>query len=489
MFAKILNFFEHAKKNLQDKTNKRMYAAAKTTRLTGDWNPINQDINEIIKKSSPIVRARVRQLVRDFPVFARAINILVNYTVGTGIQFQSRVKNEEGQLDRKIITKIEDAIKWAAEEIDISGKLHLGEIEQLIKRQDVENGEFLAVKVFSKDKNRYIPYALQVYESDYLSSYGATPEKGNIIDQGIEINPQTGEVVAYHLQTHDRFGGKTQRIPKEFVLHNFKMLRPGQNRGISPFVSAVLIAHDLNDFIDAEIDGAKMAAKYLGFITTGDIAGFQDIRNVTVDNQKKIEELENAIIEYLNPGEKIELAHHNRPNDSFVPFTKFVLRMVAIATDTTYELLTSDYDSISYSNLRGIRNDFITMMKPHIQRHILHFTQPVIRDIIHYAVLSGRLDLKGYFINPRRYWDGIYIGPGMESIDPLREGRAWIDQIKAGLRSPQEIVASRGRDFEEVLNEIAEAKKMMEERGIPFESLLNIKSKLQQNPSSEGAKE
>jgi hypothetical protein len=30
------------------------------------------------------MRARIRQMVRDFPYFNRAINVLVNFTVGTG---------------------------------------------------------------------------------------------------------------------------------------------------------------------------------------------------------------------------------------------------------------------------------------------------------------------------------------------------------------------------------------------------------------------
>ena len=99
------------------------------------------------------------------------------------------------------------------------------------------------------------------------------------------------------------------------------------------------------------------------------------------------------------------------------------------------------------------------MIKPHSQRHILHCAQPIRRDIIDWAVRAGRLNLPGYFINPRPYWQGTYTPPGMESIDPLREGKAWIEQIQAGLRSPQEVTAGRGRDYEEVLDEITEAKR------------------------------
>lgn len=120
---------------------KRQYAAAKTTRLTGDWMPLNQDVNSIIRASSEAVRARSRQLVRDFPFFAKAVNTLANYTVGTGIKFQSQVKGPDGKFDKKIIQQIEDAIDYAMEELDVSGMLHGYEMESLAKRQDVESGE------------------------------------------------------------------------------------------------------------------------------------------------------------------------------------------------------------------------------------------------------------------------------------------------------------------------------------------------------------
>lgn len=475
----------------------RQYAAAKATRLTGDWFPVNQDINTIIRSSSPTLRARTRQLVRDFPFFNRAINTLTNYSIGpSGMVFQSRVQTGDKDADKAIRTQIEDAVQWAYEEIDAAGRLQWGEIERLLKRQDIENGELLFVKTTINDPKRFIPYAIQVYEADWLTSFRSQPISGNEIDQGIEFDPRTGKVLAYHFaQPSGYTWGAAQintpvRVPAENVIHNFHSLRPGQLRGVSPFTTAILVAHDLGDYLDAEIDGAKMAAKYLAFIETGDIAGFQNMRGAENDDTgKKLENIENAAIEYLRSGEKITIANHNRPGANFAAFCEFVLRMVAISTDTTYELLTADYNGINYSNLRGIRNDYAVAVRPHSVRHILNVAAPVHKDIIHWAQLSGKLKLPGYWDNPRKYWRGTYTPPGMESIDPLREGKAWIEQIKAGLRSPQEITASRGRDYEEVLDEIAEAKKMAEDRGLDWNALFDVSTAMQQNPAKVGASE
>ena len=74
-----------------------MYAAAKTTRLTGSWALANPNVNDIIALSNPIIRSRVRQLIRDFPYLARAANVLVDYSVGPGIMFQSKAGRKDTQ--------------------------------------------------------------------------------------------------------------------------------------------------------------------------------------------------------------------------------------------------------------------------------------------------------------------------------------------------------------------------------------------------------
>lgn len=469
----------------------RQYAAAKTSRSTGAWSPCGQDVNSLIRSSSTTIRNRSRQLVRDFAYFARAVDVLVDYTVGTGVQFQSRVTrgiddNGKSKLHTKAIRQIEDAWKWWMDEADASGRLHYHELEQLAKRQDVESGEYLFVKVALPDKNRFIPFALMPYEADWLTSNYTSITPGNIIDQGVEVEPATGRIVAYHFAVPDGFnnltgGVKAQRVPAANVIHGFKTLRPGQLRGISPFTTAILIADDLHEYLGAEIDAAKLGAKYLAMVETPDAAGFQGMRTEAGDNGQKIETLENSIIEYLRPGEKITFANANRPGDSFEPFTRLVLRMVAISTGVTYELLTGDYNNINYSNLRGIRNDFMKIIAPLQQRHIRHFSNPVLAAFMESAVQAGKLDLPGFMSNPRPYLACQWQPPGVESIDPLREGKAYIDQINGLLRSPQEITASRGRDYEDVLNEIAEAKRMADARGL---SPADVKTGLANNPAA-----
>lgn len=458
----------------------RQYAAAKTNRLTGNWNPVGSNVNTIIGSSNIPVRNRVRQLVRDFPYFARAVNVLVNFTVGTGMQFQSKVRTPRGKADKALRQRIEDAFDFWADEADIAGKLHFYDIMRLTKRQDVECGEFLIAKVNSKDRSRYCPFALQVFESDWLSSHndnyfeagsigsmGLNRSAGPVIWQGIEFSPQTGAVQAYHFEDPDGYG-RIIRIPASDVIHGFDTLRPGQLRGISPFAPAVLVAHDLGDYMDAEIDAAKMAAKWLAFIETPDIGAFQGLRagQDPSGSGKLIEDLENAIIEYMRPGEKVTLSAHNRPGDSFGPFTSLILRMVAVTVGISYELLSGDYQGLNYSVLRGIRNDLIKEFAPLQRRHERQFCRPVFRALMDSLVLSGRLNIPKYFMDPAPYMRSQWMAPGMPAVDPLKEGRANADAVDALNKSPQEVAAERGRDYEDILDEIADAREMQRARGL-----------------------
>jgi len=449
---------------------KARYAAGKPGANGGGWVPMGgKSINDLISSATPMVREKVRGLVRNFPYFCRANNVLTGYVVGDGIQFQSRVSGSDGKFDKKSIQKIEDAANFWMDEADISGKLHYYEMMELAKRQDGENGEFLLVKRVSKNKNRYIPYCLQIIEPDWLTSDSITKIKGNCIKQGIEYNSDTGEPLFYHFTDPDGWG-KPSIVSAENVIHKFKTMRPGQLRGISPFVSGVLVAEDLSEYMDTEIDAAKMAAKYLGFIRTPDVIGRQNaLESADEPGDGKIEDLESAIMEYLRPGEDITLASNPRPGANFPPFVRLVLTMLSISTGVPYELLSGDYQGMNYSVGKMIRVDFAQFLKPEWTRHIRHFCKPTLIPFFDYAIASGKLDLPGFYRNPAHYINSVWQPPGMESIDPGRATKARIDAIDYSLMSEIEDAKKRGRDYEDIVKEKAMAANIRKTHGVEIE--------------------
>ncbi len=460
-------------------TRERMYAAAKAGRGVGGWSPVQGNtVNDEVRTSAASVRAGVRQLVRDFPPLARAVDVLESLIVGEdGFRMQSLIE------DRPTAQRIEDTWKSWCDTCDISGGLHFSEMCQLAARQDAECGEYLFVTHNKPGRHGKIPFSLQAIEPDRLTATGARASRASgEVDQGVEFDPATGQVLAYHIDRGE-YTAKPARIPSERVLHGFHTLRPGQLRGISPFAAGVLLAHDLGDFLDAEMDGAKLAAKYLAFVKTPDLTGYQQMRGMTKDqaNQQTIDDMENAIVEYLRPGEEIEIASHNRPGDAFHPFVNFVLRMLAITTSVPYELLSGDYTGVNYATMRVCRNDLSAILRPKQRRFIRHLPGPVFRMALDAAVLSNAIVLPGYWTNPHPYQRTTWTPAGMASIDPLKESKAHATYMDSLLYSPQEICAARGRDYEDVLDEIQTAKKMQEDRGIQPEE---VSTALANSPSA-----
>ena len=452
------------------KSKKRStYAAAKTSRLTGAWSPADLNINDLIRASNPAVRARVRQLVRDFPIFNRAVTVVLDHTIGDGLKFQSHAANASGNFDDQSIVKIEDSFKRWADEADVTGKQTFYELMRLAKRQEIESGEFLLIKRFIRDRSRYLPLCYQSVETDWLTDNqtGQIP-KGNDIEQGIEYSKATGKALFYHFTDPDSWG-KSVRVEAENVIHGFEFLRPGQMHGISPFVSGVLVARDLGEYIDAEIDAAKLAAKYLAFVEKDPATRASLLTEGEDDDEgKMIDEMENAIIEYLNPGEKISIATNPRPGGNFPPTVKLILCMLAAATGVPYELLSFDYSGINYSSTRVIRNDLTHQLKPVIGRMVRQFCNPIAKSFLDAAVMFGGLDLPRYLTAPERFRKFVWQPPGAEMIDWLKESKARISEMGVSLRSPQEIIMSRGRDFDEVLAETKQAHDKIKKMGLDF---------------------
>lgn len=466
--------------------------------------PVTKPINKIVTSEGAILRARVQQLVRDFPYFKRARDIMVGWSVGQGIRYEPKVLDDKGNLARDINRAIEDAWNRWSDEADLMRKMDIYGIMRLSKAQDVEAGEYINVLVTAKQPGRYLPVGVRCYEPDWLTSEDAIGEGGaRLYDAalgmeapegatrgilgGVEYDLTTGEILAYHLREPGS-RRKPVRVPAEWVIHGYDVLRPGQMRGVSPFVTAILVAHSLHEIMGAELDASQMASRWLAFVETQDAFGFQTERGV--DANRKIEHLQNVIIEYLKPGEKMNFAAVNRPGSNFEPFVKLVLRMVAIVTNTSYELLTSDYSGLSYSNLKSIRNDLIEMYEPITARQVHQQCKRLQRWFLQYATLTGRLQLPGFAADPARYYRAYWQPSGHRLLDPLRETKAHTEQMKSLTKSPQEICAERGRDFEDVLDEISQARDLAKQKGIDLFDLLGmVNTTVKNNPAALGADE
>jgi capsid protein len=115
----------------------RGYDGASKGRRTDGWRAPGSSADTEIGVAGALLRDRMRDLVRNNPHAAKAVAVLVNNIVGSGIM--PRAASGDDKLDSKV-----DALftRWTAD-CDADGQLDFYGLQTLICREMVEAGEVL----------------------------------------------------------------------------------------------------------------------------------------------------------------------------------------------------------------------------------------------------------------------------------------------------------------------------------------------------------
>jgi lambda family phage portal protein len=455
----------------------RGYAAAKQDLQTGGFGFHDQNVNRLIGHDAPVMRARVRQLCRDFAYFSRAVEAGVNVSISTGYLFQFNFNDNDA-----INEAVEEA--WA----EYCDSFDFVETCRLARRQEIEVGESFCLTPLDPE-DKIAPVKVQMYEPEWLGCHWATPQnpaQAEVIN-GLEVDTKSGRVLAYHLQDPENWG-QAQRIEAAYAIHTFQKNRPGQLRGVSPLVSAVLAAHDIGEYVGAEVDGAKKAAHYLATAKSPDPARFAALHGGKKNQDGvRVRELSSGIIELMHSSEDFKLLDHNRPGSQFEPTVNFITRMIAVSANLPYELVSGDYRGLSWSNIKGIRADLLQQTRPGQRRFSRQFCQSLFTRWLDAKVMLGALRLPGYWAQRGRYLRAAnWIPPGIKGVDLLREARAALDLMAAGLEAPQNFLAKFGLDPRKTLKAIAAFLKMSKKEGVDLQW---GRQPLKTNPAALGATE
>lgn len=476
------------------------FDAASVGRRTANWNASSAGINSILQGSLGTIRSRVRDQVRNIPWVRRASRSYVANIVGTGIRPISKAKDE---AFRSQIMELWD--DWVSA-CDVGGQLSFYGLQTLAVRAMRESGEVLIRKLPRHDHRRAdlpIPFQLQILEADYLDhTYTTLLDNGGQIVQGVEFNAEN-ERVAYHLfERHPQeimsgfHGVNRVRVPADEIIHMYELERPGQVRGFPGMVSTVLRMMDMAEYEDAEGMRKKLAAMWVGFITSSfDEDGGSGPNPVGSDGDgydrdgMPMATLEPGTLQQLDPGQDITF---NQPADvggSYEPYMKMNLRAGAAGSDVLYEHTTGDYAGVTFSSIRAALND-IQRIWEQVQDNILvhQMCRPVWHDFVMWAVKSGAVEMPDdFFSKIRDYLRATWVAPGWPYVNPVDDANADSIRMRNGTESRASIVASRGRDITILDREIAEDNARADSLGLIFDSDPRKTTNNGQNPGSGGA--
>ena len=441
---------------------RRGYDAATSSRLTSNWSVSNSSADAALKGAIAPLRYKSRDLVRNSPFARQAVRAIESNTIGAhGIKLQAQVRQLRGKrLDTKINNQIEQAwTEWKRyDSCHTAGRLCFADIEKVIVRSLVTDGEIFVRFVRKPFGRSNIPFALELLEADQLDSdyTGRSSKKKNVWRMGIEQN-EFGRAVQYSfLKKHPGdtpFGtpvGQREHmiVPASEICHIFVSNRPSQSRGEPWLSSSILALHHLNGYQESAVIRARAASCLQGFISSPE--GELDQGGEVFDGDC-VTQFEPGVFKYLQPGEQISVPDFDSPNSEFPEFMSAMLRSVASGCGISYESVSKDFSKTNYSSSRlsllEDRNHYRSLQTYLIE----NFHSRVFDAWLEMATLSGALVLPSYDTEPERYRKVRWIPRGWDWVDPQKEIVAAKEAIKAGLKTQAQIVSENGGDLEELL--------------------------------------
>jgi len=391
-----------------------------------------------------LIAQRAAWLTANAPLAESIANNWVTHLVGDGPSVRSRHPNEG------IRRALEDA--WNNDfygRADVEG----GDLAQFlgrVVRAFVVDGESF-VRMLATARGELRLQLLSPTQIDAATN--AELEGGRRIIAGIELGPN-GQRLAYHVRPEAADGFVTTiappaRIPADDILHVYEPKAPGQVRGLSWLTPVATRLLELDSLEDAALMKAKTTALLAGFIR--DLEGTSATDDLAFGDLS----LEPGTLRRLAPGQDVTFSPTSDMS-GLNDFIKHMTRTVSAGSGIPYAILANDLSDTNYSSgklgLEAFKRRCLAIRASLLGTRLL---DPIWRRFATLEVLSGRLSAPGFASDPEPFFGASWLFPQWAALEPYREARADTELLRAGVRSREEIIASRGRDPVEVNAEIA----------------------------------
>ncbi|NPA63612.1 MAG: phage portal protein [Epsilonproteobacteria bacterium] len=420
------------------------YEGGRITKANRDFWNANSPFETTASPDRDILRARARWLHENNPIMANIDKTIVNNVVGRGIKLQSKTGK------RRVDDEIERLWhEWEKSgNCDITGRLNFGDLQRLILEQRMVDGEIFIYKRLTKDKN--FPLKIQLIEADRINKFRTD---WNVID-GIEID-KNGRPVKIHIVNQIDYDAKIEYIElkAEDVINYFRAERATQYRGVSEYKQAILDLKNFMAFQTATIQAARARANIAYVVEQDEAPGFHN-RVYEDEDFELIQEINGVMVHYLRKGQKINKLDPDLVDRTYGDFVKTVIRMLAVARNVSYELAFRDFSEVNYSSARAAIIQDNKRFDYEQQHLIAYFLNPLFEAWMDAMVMAGRIksiNPVAYFKDKSAYVRPKWITPAREWVDPIKDMKAIETELALGLTTKSEVIASRGKDYEEVL--------------------------------------
>lgn len=442
----------------------RGYDGAARGRRTDGWTTAPSSADAELGSAGQLLADRSRDLTRNNPHAARAVSVLVNNIIGSGIIPRAATKDEA--LNKRVNDLWE---RWSAE-CDSGGMADFCGLQTLACREMVEGGEVLIRKRPRLPIDGLsVPLQLDVLESDYLDRLKTQDlQAGGRILYGIEFDP-IGKRRAYWLHaqhpgdTAISFRGRqtSAPIPASDVIHMYERQRT-QVRGVPWCTPVMRSLRDLDDWTVAELVRKKTEACVAAIVVGADEEDPGIAPSLKDGDGRAIEQMSPGLIAYMRGGKDVRF---NQPSAAggVGEWLRAQLHIIAAGYRMPYELLTGDLSQVNYSSIRAGLIEFRRLIEAMQWQIIIPvFCQQIWRWWCEQAFIAGSLpsaDIAVQWSPPR--WD---------AVDPLKDAQADLLSIRSGTMTLGQAIARQGYNPESVLQEYQRFNALLDQYGIVLDS-------------------
>lgn len=306
-------------------------------------------LNAAILAGATVSARRAGYYARNNPWVCAAVQGLVSNAVGTGIKPRSRHPDNATRKKLHALWNV-----WT-DSADASGLTDFYGLQALALRSMIESGEtFARIRIGG---NGLVPLQIELLDREQVPmDLHREINAGARIRAGVEFDAN-GARVAYHVY-RGRPGDPLSpmqldlaRLPASDMIHLFQVLAPGQLRGMTWLAPILLRLHELDQYEDATLVKAKVAALFTGFIRDpdGTVAG---LNNGSGTGGVLQVGMEPGSLIPLPPGADIQFSDPADPGD-YSSYVKNHIRAIASGLGLPYELVSGDLEGVTYSSIRA----------------------------------------------------------------------------------------------------------------------------------------
>lgn len=450
---------------------RRGYEGGRRNRHTDGWVAGSSSADGQIAPAVALLRERMRDLVRNNPHAAQAIQVLVNNMVGAGIRPRARTGN--AALNKKV-DKLWEA--WARR-ADAHGHSDIYGVTALAVREMLEGGDCFALPHFGAvvGASGLPPLQIELREADHLDvGKNSLLDGGGEIRDGVEYNAKGIRVALWLFDHHPgdnrmmRWTKDSRRVPVDRVAHLFERQRV-QSRGVPWGAPSVVDMRHLDDWRQTELIRKKTEACLAGILVSDEEPGpgpdgRPSLGAVMTDSAgNTVEEFTPGMIATAKGATSFETVTP-QATGGVGEWSRVQLHAVSAGWRVPYCLMTGDLKDNNFASTRVGLNEFRRMVEMIQWTCIIPMLlEPIWAWFIQASQLVGLLPDRGDYV-------AEWAPPRFESVNPKQDVEADIAEARAGFVSPQMMIAKRGYDPDAVLAEWAAWIKALDAARVTFDS-------------------